>query len=328
MNKVIFFSDIGKLHDAFNYFDIRGFSGKKVPVKLHMGEIKNRYFMRPEFVAEVVAELKQVNAEPFLLDTTVAYPGLRRSKTGYEKLAKIHGFTLKKVGCKVVIDTTGVPVKVENQVFDVATHLVQASHIVCLTHVKGHIQAGMGGALKNFGMGGVTRETKIRIHDASMPVYSKDACTLCGVCAEMCPFHAIQIKGGRLKHNTRACFGCGVCVDVCTSNSFRFIGADLQYLLACATKACVHQKKVIYINELKRIARSCDCDPIAGPLIAPDIGFLMSDDPVAIDAASLDKIHAVKPDVFKKTNTSDPWKQIRFAEQLSIGSTTYSLVTL
>jgi len=50
----------------------------------------------------------------------------------------------------------------------------------------------------------------------------------------------------------------------------------------------------LYLNEMKRISRSCDCDPFAGPVICPDIGYLVSDDPVAIDKASLDLINNVK----------------------------------
>jgi len=89
MKKVVFFIDITKLHAALEHFDIQDFIGKKVPVKLHMGEIKNKYFPRPDFVKQVVDELKKVCADPYLFDTTVAYSGLRHSKTGY-----IDGFSI------------------------------------------------------------------------------------------------------------------------------------------------------------------------------------------------------------------------------------------
>ncbi|MCX6664618.1 MAG: DUF362 domain-containing protein, partial [Euryarchaeota archaeon] len=247
MNAIIFFTDLGNLHDALAYFPLGGFTGKKVPVKLHMGEIDNKWFSKPDFVKHVIDELLQVKADPFLFDTTVAYPGLRHSKIGYEKVAKLHGFTMKNVGCEVVIDETGVPVKVEGRSFDVASHLASATHVFAISHVKGHIQTGMGGAIKNFGMGGVTKETKIRIHQGSRPVYQKDACTLCGVCAERCPFHAITITNDTLKFRSRSCFGCGVCVDTCPNNAFHFGDGDLQFLLACSAKACVHNKNVLYL---------------------------------------------------------------------------------
>ncbi|MFW6120488.1 MAG: DUF362 domain-containing protein [Petrotogales bacterium] len=328
MKKVVFFTNLEKLHDAIENFDIQNFTSKKVPVKLHMGEIRNKYFPKPVFVKIVIDELKKYKVDPYLFDTTVAYPGLRHSKSGYQKLAKIHGFTLKKVGCNVVIDDTGVSTTVENRDYEVAEHLVKSTQILAISHVKGHVATGMGGAIKNFGMGGVTKETKTKMHHGSRPLYQKDACTYCGVCAEVCPFDAIKVEEGTWKQHMRSCFGCGVCVDACTSDALTYKDADFQYLLACAAKACLQDKNVIYLNEVKRIARSCDCDPSAGPIICPDIGYLIADDPVAIDKASLDLIHDVKGNVFEKENNISPLKQIKFGEEIGLGSSSYQLIEL
>ena len=328
MKKVIFFTDFKKLHEALEHFDIQDFAGKKVPVKLHMGELKNKYFPRPDFVKQVVDELKKISEDPYLFDTTVSYTGLRHSKTGYLKLAKNHGFTKKKIGCNVVIDDLGIPTTIEDREYEVAEHLADSTHIFAISHVKGHVATGMGGTIKNFGMGGVTKETKRRMHHGSRPVYLKDACTYCGLCAEGCPFNAINVEENIWKQNMGKCFGCGVCVDACKSNAMDYEDADLQYVLACAAKACVQDKNVIYLNEVKRIARSCDCDPFAGPVICPDIGYLISDDPVAIDKASLDLIHDVRPDVFEKENRISPFKQIRYGEEIGLGSSSYELIKL
>jgi len=328
MNKVVFFTDLKDLHNAVVQFPLQSFTGKKVPLKLHMGEKKNPYFVKPELVKLVVDELKKASADPFLFDTTVAYHGARYTKTEYLTLANLHGFTMKNVGCDVVIDDTGVPTVVEGRTFEVADHLKDATHIFALSHVKGHIQTGMGGAIKNFGMGGVTKETKIRIHDSSYPVYRKYACTYCGVCAEVCPFHAIKVNEESKDYNEKACFGCSACVDACPSKALQYQDADLQFLLACSAKACVQGKNVLYMNELKRIAKGCDCDPNAGPIICPDIGYLVGDDPVAIDKASLDLINNVKENVFEKVNKVNPLKQIKYGEQIGLGSASYQLIEL
>jgi len=328
MKKVVFFTDLERLCEALEHFVIQGFAGKKIPVKLHMGELKNKYFPRPDFVKQVVDELKKVCADPYLFDTTVAYSGLRHSKTGYMKLAKIHGFTKKKIGCNVVIDDSGIPITMEDREYDVAEHLVNSTHIFALSHVKGHMATGMGGAIKNLGMGGVTKETKRRMHHGSRPLYHEDSCVYCGLCAEVCPFNAIKVEDGTWNQNMRKCFGCGVCVDACKNNAMEYKDADFQYVLACAAKACAQDKNVIYLNELKRISKSCDCDPFAGPIICPDIGYLVSDDPVAIDKASLDLIHDVKPDVFEKENKISPLKQIKYGEEIGLGSSSYELIKL
>ena len=66
----------------------------------------------------------------------------------------------------------------------------------------------------------------------------------------------------------------------------------------------------------------------ADKIIAPDVGYLVSDDMVAIDTASIDLIHDIKPDIFKKENYIDPYNQIRFGEQIGLGSSTYQLIDL
>ena len=63
-------------------------------------------------------------------------------------------------------------------------------------------------------------------------------------------------------------------------------------------------------------------------MIAPDIGYLVSDDPVAIDKASLDLIHAVKPDVFHQEHSVSPLKQIHYGEAIGLGSSSYHLIKL
>lgn len=329
MRKVVFFTNLNKLHDAFDSFDIQSFADdRKVPVKLHMGEDKNKYYPKPDFVRQIIDILKGFKIDSYLFDTTVAYSGLRHSKAGYQKLAKLHGFTQKNVGSDVVIDDSGVPITVEDREYEVAKHLDESTHIFALSHVKGHVATGMGGAIKNFGMGGVTKKTKLQMHHGSRPVHQKDACTYCGACAEVCPFNAIKVKETTWKQNMKSCFGCGVCVDACKHNALEYQDADFQYVLACAAKACVQDKNVIYLNELKRIARSCDCDPFAGPIICPDIGYLVSDDPVSIDKASLDLIHDVKKDVFEKENHISPFKQIKYGEEIGLGSPSYQLIEL
>lgn len=328
MKKVVFFADLNRLEDALNNFNLQSFEGKIFPVKLHMGEAKNKYYLKPDFVKQVIDELKKVKADPYLFDTTVAYPGLRSLKSGYKKLAKMHGFTKEKIGCEIIIDDKGVRVKIEDRTYKVAKQIYESSHIFTLTHVKGHVATGMGGAIKNLGMGGVTKETKIKMHHGSRPVFKKDACTFCGVCAEVCPFNAISVGEKDWRRNPISCFGCGVCVDACKDKAIVHKDADIQYVLACSALACVKNKNVLYLNELKRISKSCDCDPFAGPVICPDIGYLVSDDPVAIDKASLDLINDVKNNVFENENKISPLKQIKFGEEIGLGSSKYQLIEL
>ena len=328
MKNVYFFKNLNTFSKTLKHYNLEPFTNQELPVKLHFGEIKNKYYPKPTFVKHITSELHKQNIQPFLYDTTVAYPGLRHSKTGYYKLAKLHGFSEKKMGCPTKIDDTGIPLTIENMEYEVATTIYNATHLFAITHVKGHVATGMGGAIKNFGMGGVTKETKRKMHHGARPLYQKDHCTYCGVCAEVCPFNAIKVKNSTWKLSKRSCFGCGVCVNNCSANAIEFQESDFQKLLAHAAYACVKDKQILYLNQLQNIAKSCDCDPFAGPIICPDIGFLISDDPVAIDNASLDLIHKIKPDVFQKENHINPKLQIKYGEEIGLGSASYNLIEL
>jgi len=326
MTKIYFFKGEGQLPDALDLLGIADFKGSKVPVKLHMGEPGNKYFISPSLVKLVVQKLKDTGAEPFLFDTTVAYPGPRSTKQGYEKAARRHGFVEEEVGCPVVIGDEGVKVAESGYSFEVAKDIYNSTHILVVSHVKGHVGAGFGGAIKNLGMGGVTRQSKAAIHAMSSPVFIADKCDLCGECAEACPFGCLTVEQ-EWKHNKATCEGCGVCVAACTKGALKYKEMDLQRGLALSAKACIAGKRVVYINALVNISRDCDCDPNARPAICPDVGYLASTEPAAIDQASLDLVHEVRPQVFQKMTRVDPSKQVRYAQELGF-SASYELVRL
>lgn len=328
MNKVYYFQDKEKLPIAMQKAGIDQFTDKNVLVKLHMGELKNEFFTPPDFVKKVIDQLHSINADPFLYDTTVLYNSLRKSVEGYKKVAKEHQFTVENVGCPVEIDDKGIEVSVEDHTFEVGNKMHDAHYIVAISHVKGHIASGMGGVIKNFGMGGVTRNSKRMIHHGSRPNLIADFCTHCGTCEERCPFDAIIVKENEWKWKKNACFGCGVCVENCPSKALEYMVDNFQHLLACAAKACLKGKKALFINDVNRIAKSCDCDPCAGPIICDDVGYFVSTDPVAVDKASLDLIDTIQPDLFQKVNHIDPYQQVRFADLIGLGSSSYELVKL
>jgi len=327
-NIVVHFKDQSQLQKALTYFDLTPFKEESVLLKLHMGEIKNKFFVRPEFVKSIIKQLKNIPCSPFLYDTTVLYNSQRKTIEGYKKVASLHGFSEQSVDASLIIDDTGISAEVQGYQFDVGKTMYASQYIVCLSHVKGHIATGMGGAIKNLGMGGVTKESKKMMHHGSRPNYSDDNCTHCGICSEVCPFDAITINENSWNIDKKTCFGCGVCVENCPTEALSYTKDNLQYLLACSTKACVQNKQVIYINDVNRISDSCDCDSYAKEIICPDIGYLISTDSVAIDHASLKLIDKIRKDVFEKTHHVDPYKQVEYAEKIGLGSQSYELISI
>jgi uncharacterized protein len=323
---VYFTTSMEGVRTAMEAVGLTRFSGRTVPVKLHMGEPGNPYYLRPELARVVVAAVQDGGGLPFLFDTVVAYPGERSHRQGYERVARRHGFTRENVGCGVTIGERGVPVVIGDVALEVATELYDATCLVVLSHVKGHIQAGFGGAIKNLGMGGVTKASKRRVHHMSIPVHDDEMCTLCGRCVTACPSDALAVDQ-EWHIDRERCEGCGKCVSACLVGALRFEVMSLARGLAIGATACVQGKDVVYVNSLHNIAQNCDCDPSPGRLICPDIGYLIGTDAAAVDAASLDLVDSRAPHVFLRTTGVDPREQVREAVALGMNGR-YSLVAL
>lgn len=65
--------------------------------------------------------------------------------------------------------------------------VMDADVFVSLTHFKGHEQAGMGGTLKNIGMGCGSRAGKMEMHSSGKPVVKREKCVGCRACAIIAP---------------------------------------------------------------------------------------------------------------------------------------------
>jgi len=326
MTEVYFFSKAQKLSHALDLLGITDFKGVKVPVKLHMGEPCNRYYISPSTVKLVIDKLKDVGAQPFLFDTTVVYSSPRSTKEGYAEVADQHGFGENNMGCKVVIGDEGIETAEGGCNFEVAKELYESTHMVVISHVKGHMYAGFGGAIKNLGMGGVTKNTKRMIHVMSRPMFLLEKCELCGSCADVCLCHAISVDS-EWQFNKGACDGCGKCVAACPTGALSYKVMDLHKGLALSAKACITGKRVLYVNALVNIARDCDCDPCPDPIVCPDIGYLASSGIAAIDRASLELIDKIKPRVFEEAHGVDPYIQVRYVQELGFSSS-YELIKL
>jgi len=115
---------------------------------LYFSERRNNCTMLYQYLIQRNSEIGMIGSRPFLFDTTVAYNSLRRSKAGYKRVAKLHGFYESNVGCPVVIGDKGtfkISKTVNGRRFEVANEIVESTHIVAISHVKGHIQAVLVG---------------------------------------------------------------------------------------------------------------------------------------------------------------------------------------
>jgi uncharacterized protein len=326
MTRVVLVEDEyeSKLISALKEFGSDELGGKRVLIKLHMGELGNKWFVEPKIVKIVTDYLKSIGAKPVLFDTVVMYPMPRGFKSGYMMIAKKHGFD--KLGCPIVIGDKGKNISVEGLKFEIAQEVLDHDCMIVISHGKGHCAAGFGGAIKNIGMGCVSKKCKRIVHsEICVPVADESKCTLCGKCEKLCKQNAIRVDK---KWSTKAglCVGCNECINNCPQKALKYKKESLSNMLAYSSKAAtIHMKKMLFINVLMKITKNCDCFPNALPIIADDIGMMVSEDMVSVDKASIDIIEGKMKKTFKEINSSDPMEQIRTAEKMGLGSSKYSL---
>ncbi len=331
MENIIFISN-NKIKEKFNETIKKELKNifkedEKIAIKLHMGEEGNKYYLKPGFVRIVVDILKELNCNPFLFDSPVIYPGGRDTVKKYYKTAEDHGFTEQNIGCPIIISDKFEPIKTEHLNAEVCKPLIESDGLLVLSHVKGHMCSGFGGAIKNLGMGGVTIKTKKDIHNFANPVFVDD-CTGCGACIKICPVETISLKNNKAHFHLSGCWGCGLCVNACPSNVLKPKIASFDTLIAEGTSAVLKNiKKAYYINVLKDITKLCDCCKNPEGIVLDDIGIVLGKDIVAVEKASFDLINKkAGKDLFKEIHKKSPLEHIKEAEKLNLGNSNYKLI--
>lgn len=334
--------------------------GALVAVKLHFGEAGNLAYLRPQWVARVVAYLKKLETRPFLTDTNTLYRGSRSDAVIHLETAVLHGFDFAVVGAPIVIadglrGNTYEEVELELPVlrkFYLAKEIARADGLVVLTHFKGHELSGFGGAIKNLGMGCAARKGKLEQHSTVAPKIDKRRCVACGTCREFCPVEAPEpvegVKKPRYRINEKRCIGCGECLAVCPEEAIKVQWNEKAELLMkkmaeyAAAVLSGHKRRAFFLNFILQVSPACDCYPFNDYPLVRDLGILASEDPVAIDQASVDlvnqepglwgsKVKEAGPgeDKFRKLYPQLPWEiTLEHAEKIGLGTRKYELVRL
>jgi len=314
-----------------------------VAIKLHFGEKGNTGYIRPDWLENLTHRIRQRTGRAYFTDTNTLYTGLRSNAIDYAQLAGQHGFTLEKTGLPVHIadgligeDDEEVPVNLKRvKSAKLAAGIIHADFLICLSHLTGHVQTGVGAAIKNLGMGCASRAGKLEQHAEANPRISAKWCKNCGICLDYCPAGAIIQKEGSAVIRNDKCIGCGECLVVCKAGAVKMRwGEDyarLQEKMAeYAFAVCRHFRgKMGFLNVLLKITKDCDCMAKDQPQIVGDIGILASVDPVAIDKASADlAIKYAKRDVFRQGYDTDWMIQLRHGAEIGLGSLRYELIEL
>lgn len=351
-----------KISKIRNLFDQAGLNEliKKddlTAIKLHFGERGNDSFINPLFVRQVVDKVKENGANPFLTDTNTLYSGSRHDAVNHLMTALEHGFDYTVTGAPLIIadglrSENFSEIEINKKHFSkvkLARDIVSADSVIVLSHFKGHEMAGFGGAIKNLAMGGATAAGKKAQHGSKM-VVNCDKCIGCAQCCIVCPEKASTLRDDKKAEiSPDSCIGCGECLTTCPVKAIEldweteiptFHERMTEYAYGVAK---THEQHIGYINFLLNITPDCDCAAWSDAPIVPDIGFLASTDPVAIDQASFDLVnkqiglsqsllpsdYEAGADKFHSLRSYiDTTTQLSYGEEIGLGSRDYELIVL
>ena len=273
----------------------------KLPLKIHPGAIGNTAYLHPELYTDLITYLKSKKIQPYFIETCMA----SETSAGKEKEFIKHGFN--QIPHLIADGPHGddhVAVPIANgRHFEscyIARQLADQNRILVISHFKGHIMAGFGGALKMLGIGFASGQGKAHIHSLKT-IFSQ----------------WIKINWDKAHHSSR--------VDEYGQHDWDphvvSLGATFRERFAEYALAAAHDKKHVYLTFAINLAPNCDCDGRKMKYVYPDLGLFASTDPVAIDKAVFDllaqregKVPFAGSDIFA------------YSEQLGLGLTSYKLV--
>jgi len=283
--------------------------GEYVAIKTHFGSQGAHRIVRPRFLRVLADAVKAAGGKPFVCDT------VRIQGWDYLEVANQNGINPQSVGCPVILadglfgcDSIEVQAGPVLGSVQVASAIYDTPAMIVVSHCKGHIEAGYGGAIKNLAMGGVAgrhrsgdwKQARGHLHAAeadSSVIRDPELCTLCLQCLHVCPTEAISEGDGGLVVDDEKCWRCGRCERVCPEGAIRLEkrGKDeFQMALAEGAQAVLstfEPGKVLYFNFVLEVQPECDCMPVADTPLVQDQGILASTDIVAVDQAALNLIN-------------------------------------
>ena len=134
----------------------------KIGVKLSSGEPGGNHYLHPELIAKLVDAV-----DGTIVECNTAYEGGRSTTEDHYRVAEEHGFT-DIADFQIMDEDGGMELPVEGGFHlrqnQVGAHFADYDGFLILSHFKGHMMAGFGGALKNVSIGMASAAGKFRIH--------------------------------------------------------------------------------------------------------------------------------------------------------------------
>ena len=276
-----------KIYESLNH-ELKG----KVAVKISTGEPGGHNFFNPNLIKDLVNKLNGT-----IVECCTAYPGKRMNPSDHWQVIKDHGF-YDIAPCDIMDEDGEITIPINGGkhlkgINYVGSHIKNYDSMLMLSHFKGHIMAGFGGALKNMSIGVASRNGKAWIHSAGKTTVLDECCKL-------------ETKQDDFLESMAE-------ADKSVVDFF-------------------NPENIVYINVANNISIDCDCDNNPKDPEIADIGIFASLDPVALDKCCYDTIMNLTENgaysLRMRMLDKNAIHIVEEAERLGLGTTLYELVSI
>lgn len=263
----------------------------KVAVKISTGEPGGHNFLQPALIGDLTHLVTGT-----IVECCTAYEDKRMRVEDHWQTVKDHGFSAM-APCDIMDEMGEVELPVKDgfhlKTNIVGSHFTSYDSMLILSHFKGHMMGGFGGALKNMSIGIASSHGKANIHSAGV---TSDCEAVWNTTAEQDDFLESM-------------------ADACKS-VIDYMGKD----------------NILYISVANNLSIDCDCDSNPHPPEMADIGIFASIDPVALDQACYDAV-INSPDPGKKSliermDSRHAIHTVEAAAQLGLGVREYEIISI
>ena len=243
--------------------------GMRIAIKINTSEVGYEYGLRPVFIRVVAEEVKKVTVKSSILCDGVKiidYRSKSHSGNAFQNTARGKGYSDTTLGGNFVInggfsgdEANSYPVKAPDSMLggvEVGTAICRTDALMVLSHVTLHPLFGLSGALLNGGFESLICKERLRILEGINPYLFSGAPPK----KELLERFQLRATEGHL----------GVREAM--------------------------EGKLFYINYLWDVTTEPEYYPYSNLPIAPNMGFLASLDPVALDAATYTLLREFSPD--------------------------------
>ena len=330
---------------------------ESLAIKINLSELGYTHYLPPVIIGSLFSKTRAMGAKSLITDNCSLFKGSKFDGYSWMDNALLLGFSNGDTFDNQLMQSAGytneegkfLPGDGEYLAgVEIGSLLTDTGNLIVVSHVTAHPLLGLAGAIKNLGLGFLTRSGQLKIHGRLEISVDDQTCDHCGVCMPFCPTGAISGEPGQVSFDLRMCNRCLGCYICCPNGAIGIQPEGIPEYQKCVVDAAHTVKKhlrgqAFFINFLTSVTSQSDDYPFSDIPFIPDLGIIASEDPVAVDWATYQMIVrspgipgsiAQNLDVLEKgqdkiraVTGQTPVEMLEYAEKMQLGSKNFKFLS-